>query len=271
MNVDVKDAAGNYTGFTKPLIKLQWEAQKQAVYEVYRAEKDKKGAYAWIATVRADKEEVYTYIDEKAGFGDYYYKIRRKIVEDDYLEQELYTALSDAEHVRLLVPRPKVKVKLSAGKKIYGKYSKAASVKNTIGAIKAEALAVSSDTVKLSWTPAVNADTYEIYGKSGMMGDSYVLLATTKQLSLKYKLKQNTKYFFMIKAYQAKDEKRTYFSSTEVSVQTGFSAPRGLKVTKTTYKRIEMLWFRKIRFPGTVFTGQKDIILKYMMRKRRNM
>ena len=37
---------------------------------------------------------------------------------DDYLEQELYTALSDAEHVRLLVPRPKVKVKLSAGKKI---------------------------------------------------------------------------------------------------------------------------------------------------------
>ena len=300
MNVDVKDAAGNYTGFTKPLIKLQWEAQKQAVYEVYRAEKDKKGAYAWIATVRADKEEVYTYIDEKAGFGDYYYKIRRKIVEDDYLEQELYTALSDAEHVRLLVPRPKVKVKLSAGKKIlltmesakeyvsgyeiyrkyrgkyekiasttdnkyvdkklkfgktysykvkayyydvntgkkvYGKYSKAASVKNTIGAIKAEALAVSSDTVKLSWTPAVNADTYEIYGKSGMMGDSYVLLATTKQLSLKYKLKQNTKYFFMIKAYQAKDEKRTYFSSTEVSVQTGFSAPRGLKVTKTTYKK----------------------------------
>ena len=300
MNVDVKDAAGNYTGFTKPLIKLQWEAQKQAVYEVYRAEKDKKGAYAWIATVRADKEEVYTYIDEKAGFGDYYYKIRRKIVEDDYLEQELYTALSDAEHVRLLVPRPKVKVKLSAGKKIlltmesakeyvsgyeiyrkyrgkyekiasttdnkyvdkklkfgktysykvkayyydvntgkkvYGKYSKAASVKNTIGAIKAEALAVSLDTVKLSWTPAVNADTYEIYGKSGMMGDSYVLLATTKQLSLKYKLKQNTKYFFMIKAYQAKDEKRTYFSSTEVSVQTGFSAPRGLKVTKTTYKK----------------------------------
>ncbi len=300
INVDVKDAAGNYTGYTKPLIKLQWEAQKQAVYEIYRAEKDKKGAYAWIATVRADKEEVYTYIDEKAGFGDYYYKIRRKIVEDDYLEQELYTALSDAEHVRLLVPRPKVKVKLSAGKKIlltmesakeyvsgyeiyrkyrgkyekiasttdnkyvdkklkfgktysykvkayyydvntgkkvYGKYSKAASAKNTIGAIKAEALAVSSDTVKLSWTPAVNADTYEIYGKSSTMGDSYVLLATTKQLSLKYKLKQNTKYFFMIKAYQAKDEKRTYFSSTEVSVQTGFSAPRGLKVTKTTYKK----------------------------------
>ena len=64
-----------------------------------------------------------------------------------------------------------------------------------------------------------------------------MLLATTKQLSLKYKLKQNTKYFFMIKAYQAKDEKRTYFSSTEVSVQTGFSAPRGLKITKTAYKK----------------------------------
>ena len=183
-------------------ILLTMESAKEYVsgYEIYRKY---RGKYEKIASTTDNK-----YVDKKLKFGKTYsYKVKAYYYD------------------------------VNTGKKVYGKYSKAASVKNTIGAIKAEALAVSSDTVKLSWTPAVNADTYEIYGKSGMMGDSYVLLATTKQLSLKYKLKQNTKYFFMIKAYQAKDEKRTYFSSTEVSVQTGFSAPRGLKVTKTTYKK----------------------------------
>ena len=299
-NIDLKDASGNYTGFTRPAVSLQWDAQEQAVYEIYRAGKDRKGSYNWIATVRAGKTGKYTYVDEKIGFENYYYKVRRKIAVDRFLYQELYTALSDARHIKVEVPKPKVKVKLGengkiqlalsadrqyvagyeiyrksgkgayqllasvtenkftdkdvlygqsynykvkayyydagTGTKTYGKFSSASSVKNTIGAIRAEAVATSADTVRLSWVPAANADLYEVYGRSNTLGDSYVLLTTTTKTSLTHKVEQGDKYFFLIKAYQKKDQGSTYFSSKEVSVRMGFSAPGGVGVKGTSYK-----------------------------------
>lgn len=302
VNIPIKDRNGNYTGFASPSVQLKWEAQAKAVYEIYRAEgDDKRRAYNWIANVKAAKDGVYTYIDEKAGFKTYYYKIRRKIVLDPYTEQELYTALSEAEKVNAAVPKPSVKACLNengqielavnsgrefvsgyeiyrksgsegyrliatitgdeytdediefgktyryrakayyynpgTGKKAKGKYSKAAKVKNSINNIQAEAVLVSEDTIKVSWTPAANAQKYEVYVKSGMQGDSYVLWKTTDALSLKRTVKSGGTYYFMVKAYQTSENGKTYFSSAETSVKMGFAAPRGLTVKKTDNKQ----------------------------------
>lgn len=110
--VALKDASGSYTGFSKPAVTVKWEAQGQAVYEIYRAEKNKKSAYTWLATVKPDKDGVYTYTDEKVGISTYHYKIRRKIVCDNYISQELYTALSDEGEANVSISKPTVKAKL---------------------------------------------------------------------------------------------------------------------------------------------------------------
>lgn len=301
VNIPVKNNAGGYTGFSRPSVQLSWEAQNLARYEIYRAEdKDKQSGYKWIATVKSNKEGTYVYTDEKAGFGNYYYKVRRKIVEDPYVEQELYTALSDAENVNVAVPKPEVKAQLnekgnivlslyskrefvsgydiyrksgnggykllatttedeyvdedlevgqkyqykvkayyydiSTGRKTIGKSSKAATVKNSVSKIEAQAVAVSPDTVKVVWNRAANVKEYEIYCRSGMQGDSYVLWKTTNENSFERKVSKNGTYYFMIKANQMIGG-RAYFSSAEISIKMGFSAPSGLKIAKTSYKK----------------------------------
>ena len=298
--VALKDASGSYTGFSKPAVTVKWEAQGQAVYEIYRAEKNKKSAYTWLATVKPDKDGVYTYTDEKVGISTYHYKIRRKIICDNYISQELYTALSDEGEANVSISKPTVKAKLeedgaihltmsakreyisgydiyrkgkkggykkiasvtgdeytdteiefgqtyyykvkafyydvASDKKTVGKSSTAIKVKNTIGAIDAVAEAVSSDTVRLTWTAAANAEGYEIYFKSNTQGDSYVLWKTTESLSAARKLKKGGTYSFMIKAYRTTDQGKTYFSSAEVTYKMGFSAPQGLRIKKTAYQ-----------------------------------
>ena len=47
-----------------------------------------------------------------------------------------------------------------------GRFSDAAAVKNTIGLIEAEAVAIAADQVKVAWTPTANADGYEVYYRS---------------------------------------------------------------------------------------------------------
>ncbi len=112
-SVAEKDASGSLTGFSKPAAKIKWEAQGQAVYEIYRASKNKKSAYGWLATVKPEKDGTYTYIDETTGIGTYYYKIRRKIVRDQYIAQDLFTALSAGSQVSVSVPKATVKAKLN--------------------------------------------------------------------------------------------------------------------------------------------------------------
>lgn len=300
-SVPIKDADGNYTGFSRPAINVEWEAEAQAVYEVYRAEKNKMSAYNWLATVSAGQDGIYTYVDEKVGIGAYYYKVRRKIVEDDYIQQDVLTALSEAGSATVSVPKPKVKAKLNkggeilvtmesgreyisgyeiyrksgkgkfkkiatvtedeyvdkdvefgltyrykvkayyydmgSGKKNLGKFSKVSKVKNTIGDTQIQAMAVSADTVKLKWTPAVNAAEYEVYYKTGTPGDSYVLWTTTSKLSMKRKLHKSGTYYFMVKAYQTTGRGKTYFSGAEASCKMGYSAPKGVEIKKTSYRQ----------------------------------
>lgn len=113
-SVAAANNTGNYTGFSKPAAMVEWDAQDQAIYEIYRAEKNTKSAYNWIATVQAQADDEYSYIDEKVKVGiTYYYKIRRKIEEDDYVSQELLTALSDAGSLNISVPIPKLKTQLN--------------------------------------------------------------------------------------------------------------------------------------------------------------
>lgn len=113
ISVNGKDSTGAFTGFSKPAVNVSWEAQKYAVYEIYRAPKDKQSAYNWIATVTPQKEGTYVYRDEKVGIGTYYYKIRRKIIQDDYIYQELLSALSDSEQIKVKVPKATLKARLS--------------------------------------------------------------------------------------------------------------------------------------------------------------
>lgn len=294
-----RDADGNYTGYTRPAVNVQWEADADAYYEVYRADKDSKKAYGWIATVRADKDGTYTYQDSTVGVGTAYYKVRRKIALDAYITQELYTSLSDADEINVYVPKASVKAELcsdgqvdltvtssrdyvsgyeiyrkeSGGKYIrladitgdtytdktaqfgknytyrarafyydtarkrtdYGKYSKTKTVKNRIGVLQAQAAATDVDEITVSWSPAANAEGYEVYYKSAAEGDSYVLWLVTKKLSAVRTVTEGAKAEFMIKAYAATAKGKTYFSSAEVSCTTGFGAPGGFTVADTSY------------------------------------
>lgn len=300
-SIPIKNAAGEYTGFSRPELQVRWEAQARAYYEIYRAQENKRSAFRYLATVKADQDGMYTYVDKKAGYGTYYYMVRRKIAEDDYIDQELYTALSDAESVHAVVPKPGVKALLcengkvaltmtsskefvsgydiyrktgsggykflksvsedsylddglafgktyrykvkayyydaASGKKVNGRFSDAAAVKNTIGLIEAEAVAIAADQVKVAWTPTANADGYEVYYRSNTQGDSYALYTKTQELSLKVKLKKSGTHYFMVKAYRKEGKGRAYFSSAEVSVKMGFTAPTGFQVKKTSFSK----------------------------------
>ena len=118
-----------------------------------------------------------------------------------------------------------------------GRFSDAAAVKNTIGLIEAEAVAIAADQVKVAWTPTANADGYEVYYRSNTQGDSYALYTKTQELSLKVKLKKSGTHYFMVKAYRKEGKGRAYFSSAEVSVKMGFTAPTGFQVKKTSFSK----------------------------------
>lgn len=296
----VQDEQNNYTGFYKPTVELRFQAQKNAVYEIYRATKDKKSAYSWIGTVKASADDLCIYTDHNVSIGNYYYKIRRTIVEDKYVTQELYTGLSDAAQVSVTIPRAGVNADLTengairltlkadsdsisgyviykksgtgsykkiatitgneyedtdvafgtnyyykarayyydtkTGKNYYGAYSAVCSIKNLVGSMQAFVTPISATEVKLSWTKAANAAGYEVYYKSAVKGDAYELLTTTTKLSAKTQLKSGKKYTFLVKAYRQKETGKSYFSNAEVSFQTGFAEPQGLRVSQTGYK-----------------------------------
>lgn len=108
-----RDTEKNYTGFSKPAVDIQWTAEANANYEIYRAERDTRSAYTCIDRVKTEKEGPYTYTDSNVGIGSRFYKIRRVIKEDDFIEQELATALSDSEKITVKLPKPKVSVNLT--------------------------------------------------------------------------------------------------------------------------------------------------------------
>lgn len=301
VSVPVADKAGDQTGFSKPQVHLKWNALAGAVYEIYRAREDSISAYKWFTDVKANADGVCTYVDESAEFGSYFYKIRRKIAVDSYIDQELYTALSKTISIQVAVLKPRLSVKLNetgsialsmkssqefvsgydiyrksgkgkfkfltsvtedeymdseiefgktyrykvkafyydmaSGKKTTGGFSNVSKVKNTIGSIQAEVTAVSAKKIKLTWTPAANAEGYEIYFRSGTPGDSYALWQTTEKMKLKKNVRKNGTYYFMVKAYRTAGKNKTYFSSAEVSIKMGFAEPTGFKIKKTAYEQ----------------------------------
>ncbi len=299
ISIDIKDSNGNYTGFCRPAIEVKWEAQANACYEIYRAKDDRQSSYVWIANVKANADGEYTYTDKSIVPGDYYYKVRRKIEEDTYTFQELFSSLSDSEWIDASVPRATVRTALSedggvlltlgasrdyvsgyeiyrkvtggnykkigevtgntyedtnvtfgimyyykvrayyydskSRKKMYGSYSMTSRARNTVGPVKAQVKAVSSDKVKLTWSKVSNAKRYEVYCKSALPGDSYELIKETDKLSITKQLKTGRKYTFLIKAYGTDRKGNTYFSSAEITFRTGFSTPKDFAVSKTTY------------------------------------
>lgn len=299
-SVEAKDSQGQHTGFSKPAVYVKWEAQAGAVYDIYRAGKNKKNAYSWLTSVKSDVDGVYTYIDEKIEMGAYYYKICRKVNTDAYVEQALFSALSEETSVKVAVPKPKLKAKLnqkgqaelvlsvgrdfvsgydiyrmSSGEKYvkiatvtedeyidrdveFGKtyqykakayyydtaskvrsvsgYSDVSKLKNTVGGMEAEAVALSKGTVQISWTPAANASEYEVYYKTGKKGSSYKLWKTTARQSVKFEVKEDGKHMFMIKAKKTSAGGQTYSAIAKAACTIGFSAPGGLKLEKTSYK-----------------------------------
>lgn len=106
----IKDAKGVSTGFAKPAVIITWEGQENTHYAIYRASKNQKAAYTWVATVAASKEGIYTYTDENAKIGKNYYKICQITVQDQYVEQEVSTALSGPLVVTMSVPKASLAV-----------------------------------------------------------------------------------------------------------------------------------------------------------------
>lgn len=242
------DEAGNYTGFYRPVVDVQIDAQEGAVYEVYRAEKNRRSAYSWIGSVKSGQDGICTYRDKTVGTGTYYYKALRKISADLYISKELYTGFSEpAKTVNLyqdtdLVFAQKYSYKVRAyyydtatGKRSYGEASRVCNVRNTVGNLTAQAVTVSKDQVRVSWSKAANAEGYEVYYRTGTKGDSYKLLAVTTKQSLKTEVKGGRKYTFLIKAYRTEQGGRTYFSDAAVSCCTGFAAPQNLRIGRISY------------------------------------
>lgn len=292
------DSDKHYTGFSKPAVNIQWTAQANASYEIYRGARDGRSAYSCIARVKADKNGPFLYKDNNAGIGSNFYKLRQIITEDDYMEQEVSTAMSASEEIVVSVPKPKVHVNLTEegavvfdmdGKKEFisgyiisrknksgsykkiaevtdntyidnntefGKkysykvksfyydtkakkrhYSPAASVKarNTVGSFTVKAQQTEEQTVKLTWEPAANAEGYEVYYKSATQGDSYKLLKETNKLKLNVYLRNGIKYCFMVKAYKGIGDEKTYFSTAETELKTGFTKPGNFRIVKTDF------------------------------------
>ncbi|NBH14753.1 fibronectin type III domain-containing protein [Lachnospiraceae bacterium] len=108
------DAEKFYTGFSKPAVNIKWTAEQNGCYEIYRAARDARSSYACIARVEVEKTGPYIYTDSNARIGSNYYKIRQVIKEDDYITQEVSTALSDSEEITIKLPKPKVNINLTA-------------------------------------------------------------------------------------------------------------------------------------------------------------
>ncbi len=117
-SVSATDENGKYTGFQKPAAEIFWDGEENAIYEIYRGEKDKKSAYHYVGRLKTTKEGECSYLDKTISVGEYYYKIRKVVVEDEYISQEIATSLSEADSITITVPRAKLEAKLVEGNKI---------------------------------------------------------------------------------------------------------------------------------------------------------
>lgn len=170
-------------------------------YEVYRSSKKTSG-YKKIATTVTTE-----YKDKTAKSGKtYYYKVKP------------------------------ISYDAATGKTTKGAFSEPEGFKIILNYIEQlEAKMSSSTKVKLTWDKLKGASSYEISMKSDLTGDAYKVVKTTSKNSFtKSGLAKDTGYNFVVRAYVVKNGVKTYYTSSSVSVSTGFSAPRNAVISKQT-------------------------------------
>lgn len=194
-SVEAKDGKGRYTGFSNPAVYVKWDAQRGGAYDIYRAEKNKKNEFRWYASVKAEKDGTYTFIDEKVKMGEYYYKVCQKVTKDTFVEQALFSALSAADGVKVAVPKPKIKTRLAAGGKI--------------------SLTMTSSKDFVSG--------YDVYRRSG--GEGWAKIATTTEPEY------TDGDVALEQAYEYRAKAYYYDTASQVRSESKYSAPSKIKNT----------------------------------------
>lgn len=222
-SVPTTDENGKYTGFQKPAAEVFWDGEENAVYEIYRGEKDKKSAYHYVGKVKSTKDGQCSYLDTSIAIGEYYYKIRKVVVEDEYISQEIATSLSDSDSITVSVPRAKMQAKLMEGNKIQ------------------MTLEASKDFVS----------GYEIYKKAG--SGKYKKTATvTENNWTDENITFGTNYKYKVRAYyyDEKTRKKYYGDYSKIfCVQSNLGSVK-LKTDALTAKKVKISWKRVANADG---------------------
>lgn len=211
----VLDAKKNNTGFYRPAIDVIMDVQPGAVYEIYRATTDKKSAYNWIATVTAGEEDTYTFRDSIVGVKTYYYKVLRKIAEDDYIESETLTGLSESSEIEVDIPKAELSGKLLEDGNIE--------------------LRLNTDCDYISG--------YDIYRKAGK--EKYEQIATIADNAYRdANVSYDTKYYYKVKAYyyDTKTGKKTYGPYSSVFAIRNTIGELTVDVTPLNGNKVEISW-----------------------------
>lgn len=211
----ILDKKKNPTGFYRPAIDVIIDVEPGAVYEIYRATTDKKSAYSWLATITAGEEDTYTYRDSSVGVKTYYYKVLRKIAEDDYIESETLTGLSEASEIEVDIPEADLSGKLLENGKIE--------------------LQLRTDCNYISG--------YDIYRKAGK--GSYQKIATIAGSSYKdANVAFDTRYSYKAKAYyyDSKTGQKTYGSYSSVYTIRNTIGEITMDVTPLKGNKVKISW-----------------------------
>lgn len=184
----------------KPVV-IAYASTRFSGFNIYRSTKQASG-YKKIATIT---EERYTDTTAKEG-STYYYKT-----------QPYYY-------------NPKTK------KTIAGEMSEPLGVKIVLGAgLNLETKQTAKNQVKLSWKKASGATAYDVYVKTGSVGDAYKYLGTTKGTSYTAKKLSTTDYYtFVVQAYKQDSKKiKTYYKSESGGVTMGIHSPNVTVASRT--------------------------------------
>lgn len=211
----ILDKTKCHTGFYQPAIDIILDVQPGAVYEIYRATTDKKSAYSWLTTVTAGEEDTYTYRDSTVGVKTYYYKVLRKVAEDDYIESEILTGLSESSEIEVDIPDAELSGKLLENGKIE--------------------LLLNVDCDYVSG--------YDIYRKAGK--GSYQKIATTASASYTdTNIVFDTMYYYKAKAYyyDSKTGQKSYGSYSPVFTIRNTIGELTMDVTPLNGNKVKISW-----------------------------
>lgn len=179
-SVPATDSKGNFTGLYKPAAMITIHGEANATYEIYYAKSDSKRAYSYIGTVKTKEAGIYTYTDTKCGTGFCYYALRKVIKEDDYVQSELSSAMSEADCVEVTIPRAQVSASVARENQI---------------------------TLKMSCNKDIVSG-YQIYRRKGK--EAYKKIATVSgNTYTDKKLEPSAEYTYKVRAYYYDTKQKT--------------------------------------------------------------